>query len=39
MGSITPIRTEARAVSMMQAKVDEGGFVPDRAINTLKRVG
>jgi hypothetical protein len=34
----SPITTDAQAVRYMQAKVDQGYFLPDRAIVPMKRV-
>jgi hypothetical protein len=38
MGSVNPKLTEERAVMIMQDRVDQGWFVPDVAVNPLKRV-
>jgi hypothetical protein len=34
----SPIRTPAQAITYMQAKVDSGYFLPDKAVTPMKRV-
>ena len=38
IGSINPVLTEARAVTIMQDRVDRGWFMPDGVVNMMERL-
>ncbi len=37
-GSLGPLATKEKAIAIMQARVDSGYFLPDKAVLPMKRV-
>ena len=37
-GSLGPVKTKKEAIAIMQARVDIGYFLPDKAVLPMKRV-